>query len=545
MGHIRASYLIIVNHVSIVDRPRFTVENDRSGSHQEIPHTSASPLTSPGINPIFDVLALHMATHIGVPHLDIQSRPNLHRSRSHSSPSQNATGPQSAIIPPTRPIHGRSQSYLSPAEPKPRNAATLPTPASTLEKASSRLHLPGKHHLHHDHHRRHKHRQSEEQHHLRRKSRDRATDSLPNLVAGINAERAKRAAATSQNEDKNTTNDPASGGLARVKSARSYRGADAAFADLHGRYGGYGRSAAQLRRPATNESTSPQAAYQQRARNPVEADIERAERLKRQRRFTLTQADVVRRDKEIDDAEDEMREKLEQIHASGIDITRRLDYGYYNLLEKVGNLVGTIQSFQTLTTQSAQLVVNFENEGDRLDKDMKRRIEVFKTSFEEREERVEKMETRGKEVQKKAESLGRRLDNARIMIQNWEKREDRAKKVWGRFWGCICWSLISIIILILALVMWKEWWFRGDPVKAGMGVRSGGHRNKSLTLGDGGPGEQLLRQGNLPDDVQAILEGIEFRNRRRKDFATPVTAINESTVESMEGDEILCVLDEL
>ena len=484
-----------------------------------------------------------MASHNGVSHLDV--RPDLHRSRSHSSPSQSIPGSQSAIERPTRPTHGRSQSYISPVDPKPRNAATLPTPASTFEKASSRLHLPGKHHLHHDHHRRHKYTQSEEQHHLRRKSRDRATDSLPNLVAGINAERAKRAAASSHNDDKPTTNDSALGNLSRVKSPRSYRGADAAFADLHGRYGGYARSAAQLRRPATNEPTPPQPAQQQKARNPIEAELERADRLKRQRRFTITRADVVKRDQEIEEAEDEMREKLEQIHTSGIDITRRLDYGYYNLLEKVGNLVGTIQSFQTLATQSAQLVVNFANEGDRLDKDMKSRIEVFKTSFEEREERVGRMEARGREVQRKAENLGRRLDNARIIIQNWEKREDRAKKVWGRFWGGICWSCISIAVLVLCLVMWKEWWFRGDPVKAGMGVRSGGHWNKSLALGDGRPGEQLLRQGNLPDEVQAILDGIEFRNRRRKDFVTPIAATDESEIKQSEGDETLTTFDEL
>ena len=335
-----------------------------------------------------------------------------------------------------------------------------------------------------------------------------------------------------------------------MKSARSYRGADAAFADLHGRYGGYTRAGAGLNRQATTELRSaPQTTstqqQQQKPRNPIEAELERADRLKRQRRFTITHADVEKRDAEIDEAEDEMREALEQIHTSGIDITRRLDYGYYNLLEKVGNLVGTIQSFQTLATQSAQLVVNFENEGGRLDEDMKRRIEVFRTSFEEREERVEKMEGGGREVQRKAEQLGRRLDNARIMIQNWEERDDRAKKIWGRFWGGICWSCISIVVLILFLVMWKEWWFRGDPVKAGMGVRSGGHWNKSLTLGDGGPGEQLLRQGNLPDEVQAILDGIEFRNRRRKDFVTPIAATNESTVEESEGDEVLSALEQL
>ena len=451
---------------------------------------------------------------------------------------------------PTRPTHGRSHSYLSPVDPKPRNAATLPTPSNTLERASSRLHLPGKHHLHHDSHRRHRHTQSgADEHHSLRKNRD--TDSLYNLVAGLNAERAKRAAPRSQNEDRHSANEAsaAPGGLTRMMSARSHRGpggSDTLHGDFYARYGGYSRygdGSAELRRRATNELKTP--GQEPRVKSPVELDLERAERMKRQRRFTLTKADVAKKDKEIDAAEDEMRERLDQIHSAGVDITRRLDYGYYNLLDKVGNLVGTIQSFQTLASQSAQLVVNFENEGDRLDKDMKRRIEGFKTGFEEREERVGKMEGRGREVQRKAEDLGRRLENARIIIENWEKREDRARKVWGRLWGGIFWSVVSILVLILGIVMWKEWWFRGDPVKAGIGVPSGGHWNQSLKLGDGGDGDRLLRQGHLPDEVRAVLEGIKFRNRRRKDFVTPIAETDESSVGQGEGDQRLAKLDEL
>ena len=494
-----------------------------------------------------------MASHIGVPHFDNLPRPSLYRSRSHSTPSQNATESQSAVERPTRPSHGRSQSYLSPVDPRPRNAATLPTqPASpeksTLERASSRFHLPGKHHLHHDSHRKHRYTQSEEQHSQHRKNRDRDTDGLPHLVAGLNAERTHRA--TASQHDAPPAHYPAPGGLTRMMSHRSGRttgSAGTSDIDIYSRYGAYHRygGTTDTRNRATSDLRTPQSA-QSRVKSPIELDLERAERVKKQRKFTVTQADVVRKDKDIEEAEEEMREKLEQIHIAGMDITRRLDYGYYNLLEKVGSLVGTIQSFQTLASQSGQLVVNFENESDRLDKDMRRRISSFKTGFHERSDRVSKLEERGRNAQTKAENLGRRLENARVIVSNWSKREDRSRKVWGRFWSSISWCLLSALALILALVMWKEWWFRGDPVKAGIGVPSGGHWNASLTLGDGGEGEKWLRSpGRLPDEVRKVLEGIEFRNRKRKDFVTPLSSVEEGTIGDGHGDERLAVLDEL
>ena len=479
-----------------------------------------------------------MASFIGVPHLD--HRPGLHRSRSHSTPEQNgpsAPGSQSAIEHPTRPSHGRSHSYLSPIDPKPRNAATLPTPSSTLEKASSRLHLPGSS-KHHDSSKRQRYTQSEvEKHHRLRK--DDHNDSMRNLVAGLNAEKKRH-------PHGNEFGPAPPGGLTRMMSSRSYRGMsgpDSAFIDVYGRQRNDGAYYNELRRRNTTDTRQPGGGAVKKS--AIEADLERADRVRRQRRFTLTKSDIVRKDKEIEVAEDEMREALEDVNRTGMEITRRLDYGYYNLLEKIGNLVGTIQSFQTLAEQSKQLVVNFEHESERLDGDMRRRLEKFKDGFEQREKRVEGMEERGSEVARKAADLGQRMDKMRVMIENWERREDRSRKKWGRFWG-MCWSMIALfLVLIVGLVMWKEWWFRGDPVKAGLNLQWAGHRNGSLMLGDGGKGDGVLRRADMPEEVRAILAEIGEKNKVRKGILTRVEATDDVVIPPDEGEEKLRVLDEL
>ena len=252
------------------------------------------------------------------------------------------------------------------------------------------------------------------------------------------------------------------------------------------------------------------------------------------------------KDKEIEEAEEEMRERVADINHTGLEITRRLDYGYYNLLEKVGNLVATIHSFQQLAAQSKQLVRNFEVETGKVDEDMVRRISGFQETFGEREERVAGLAGRGDKTREKAEDLGRRLDNARIMVENWERREEEARKVWGRFWGMVWWTVGVVMVVVVSVVMAKEWWFRGDPVKAGMGTPAGGHPNRSLALGDGGKGERMLASVDLPEDVRVILQDIQQNNKKRKNFIVrPAQVRDEHDMEEQVEDRRLRRLDEL
>ena len=281
-------------------------------------------------------------------------------------------------------------------------------------------------------------------------------------------------------------------------------------------------------------------------KTPIELDLERADRVKRQRKSTVTQSLITAKDKEMAEAEEEMRLRVADINRTGLEITRRLDYGYYNLLEKVGNLVATIQSFQQLAQQSKQLIRNFEGETSKVDGDMGRRIGGFQESFTDREERVAGLAGRGVRTRQKAEELGRRLDNARVVVENWEKREEEARKVWDRFLGMVWWTVGVVVVVVVSVVMAKEWWFRGDPVKAGMGTPAGGHSNKSLALGDGGKGERMLASADLPDNVRVILQDIEQNNKRRKNFIVrPAHVTDTQDTKDQVEDKRLRRLDEL
>lgn len=425
----------------------------------------------------------------------------LSRSRSHTDPSKpkpSSGEPQTAgpTLQATRPPQLRSGSYLSPAEAKPRNAHTLPA-ASALERTAERLHrvhLPGSHHRH-NHSRSHSqtrdsssytrgHRptQSEALSSLRRPPSKEPTSNLPHLVAGLNAEREKRT----------------QWGPAGTQSSD--------YAD-GGRFDPRLRAVSDPNRPPVKPKTS------------FEQALEKGDQARVARRVHVKREDIVRRDAEIAAAEEEMRSCLANITSKGVEITRRLDYGYYTLLETVGNLIATITSFQSLSKQTGQLITNFDKETQRLNAETKKRVERFKTGFAEREQKAQALAERGRMASEKAEQLSVRLENARMIVENWERREDQVRKVWDRVLKIVWSTTVSVLVLVALVVLGKEWWFRGDPVKAGLRAHSEGNWNRSLRLGSsGGENERVLLDENahLPEDVRRLLLEIEERNRRRK-----------------------------
>ncbi|KIX01644.1 uncharacterized protein Z518_09370 [Rhinocladiella mackenziei CBS 650.93] len=442
------------------------------------------------------------------------SRPTLYRSRSHTDPSHQDSDAETSPTQPPRLSHVRSRSYLSPADPKPRNAITLPA-ATTLEKTAEklpRLHLPGSSYRHHPHHhhiqfphsqlnndmassKRHRPTQSDANPVLRRFQSKEALSSLPHLVAGLNAEREKRNQVAAQH---------VVGPSGAVTTDNNESGRD------------------DLRYPATSDPNRPPL----QPKSSFDLLLEKGDQARFAKRLHVKKEDIMRRDAEIAAAEEEMRTRITSITSTGIEITRRLDYGYYNLLETVGNLVAMITSFQSLSKQSGQLIANFDKETARLDADTRRRVEGFKTGFEARERKAAALAARGKTASARAESLSARLEKAREDVEKWEKREDQVRKVWDRVFGICWWTTIMMFVLVILVVLGKEWWFHGDPVKAGLRAHSEGSWNRSLRLGgDGGSiaaeNQRLLEDNsslrpNVPEDVRRILLGIADRNRNRK-----------------------------
>ena len=314
-----------------------------------------------------------------------------------------------------------------------------------------------------------------------------------------------------------------------MASTRSYRVGEVANND--------GRNESrrnELRRRATSDPKPPAKVV----KSPIENALDRAYEKKLAKIASITQKDVDRIKDQSIEAEEELRGRLDDLGQMATDMTRRLDYTYYSLLERIGTLVSTIHSFHSLSTQSRALVEGFEEGSEHLDTDIRQRIGKFRVSLQEREVRVGDLEKRGKKAGNKAARLGERLESARIIVEDWEKREGEAMRARARMWKGMWYAFIGLIGVIMMLVIWKEWSSEADPVRAGLGTPRRGSLNESLVID-----EELLREKQIPEDVKSILHGIE--TRRSKGGST-WTLPALSPVETAEDDDKrLRALDEL
>lgn len=451
------------------------------------------------------------------PHLLAPSaRPIFSRSRSHTTGSNRAVSAEEAAAKPTRPpSSGRSSSYLSPAEPKSHEVQSLPV-ITTTKAPHIRRHGQNKDgHVH-----RHRHTQSE----AHRPKKDEKSDAVPHLMAGLAAERARHEPEKLRAAD--FLLGPRAHELKRMTSTRSNR--PAGTADGRPDLG---------RRRATSDPKEPS----RRIKTPIEIALENADARKRAKRAATTQKDIERMQERAQEAEDELRGRLADIGQTSTEITRRLDYTYYSLLERLGSLVSTIHSFQSLSTQSRALVENFSTEAENLDTDIKRKMRNFRQGFDERGDRVTDLEQRGVKAGNKAVQLGRRLENARTVVDNWEKREKEVRKRRSQMFKGTWWTLVSVLGAVILLLLWKEWRFGADAVvQRALEVPPEGHSNKSLQID-----ADLVRRTDIPDEVKTILDGIEARRRMRGSSLSSAPSATSFVRTVEREDERLRALDEL
>lgn len=117
-----------------------------------------------------------------------------------------------------------------------------------------------------------------------------------------------------------------------------------------------------------------------------------------------------------------LRSKLAGIGTLATDITRRLDYTYYNLLERISTLHSTINTFQELVDSSATLHESFQRDNSALESDIHKQLADF-AKFEPQRQRIDELERRMKAGRSKMENLGERLEKVRGEIEGWERRE--------------------------------------------------------------------------------------------------------------------------
>lgn len=150
---------------------------------------------------------------------------------------------------------------------------------------------------------------------------------------------------------------------------------------------------------------------------------------------------------------------MSSIGTLATDITRRLDYTYYNLLEKLTALTSTIASFRELSTSTLTLSNDFERETTGLDQEIRKQIGDL-NELHPQTQRIESLEGRMRAGRQKAEELGNRLENIRSDIEEWERREMEWQARVGRRLR-IFWAVIACSILVLLAAMAIQNW----PVK--------------------------------------------------------------------------------
>ncbi|KAJ5689791.1 hypothetical protein N7462_004183 [Penicillium macrosclerotiorum] len=154
--------------------------------------------------------------------------------------------------------------------------------------------------------------------------------------------------------------------------------------------------------------------------------------------------------------EEYLRSALSSIGTLATDVTRRLDYTYYNLLEKITALNSTIGSFQELSESASTLLNNFERETAGLDQEIRKQINDLK-GFEPQIRKADALEERMKNGRQKVETLSKRLESVRHEIDRWEQRETEWQSRISRrlriFWATVVGALV---VLILALLL-QNW----------------------------------------------------------------------------------------
>ncbi|KAL5364505.1 hypothetical protein BJX96DRAFT_157451 [Aspergillus floccosus] len=155
--------------------------------------------------------------------------------------------------------------------------------------------------------------------------------------------------------------------------------------------------------------------------------------------------------------EEFLRSALSFIGTLATDITRRLDYTYYNLLEKIAALNTTMASFQELSDSTTTLLADFERETTSLEKEVRKQIGELR-EFQPQIQRIENLEQRMRAGRTRASALSDRLEAMRAEIDRWEKREvefqTRVNRRLRIFWAVVAAAILTAVIA-LAIQNWS------------------------------------------------------------------------------------------
>ncbi|KAJ5369442.1 hypothetical protein N7509_014054 [Penicillium cosmopolitanum] len=218
---------------------------------------------------------------------------------------------------------------------------------------------------------------------------------------------------------------------------------------------GAGRDADDgLLRPLTRETTSRSRWGSESTRERVGGGHERLGPIRRQEIQSMEDLERVKRRRK--QGEGYLRSALASTGTQATDATRRLDYTYYNLLERITALNSTIASFQDLSDSASTFLNDFDRETSTLDTEIRKQIIDLK-GFTAQSDKSKALESRMKSGREKVDELGTRLAAVKSEIESWERRElDWQERISRRL--RIFWAVVGSAAMVLVIgVVLQNW----------------------------------------------------------------------------------------
>ncbi|KAL9620981.1 MAG: hypothetical protein Q9160_004499 [Pyrenula sp. 1 TL-2023] len=288
----------------------------------------------------------------------------------------------------------------------------------------------------------------------------------------------------------------------------------------------------------------------------ISSTIDRANALKRSQLESATPKALSAMQNSAAQADAELRARLSNVSKSSTEITRRLDYTYYNLLEKLGQLVTTVSSFQTLLAQTHAMSAEFQDAisetpgSGGLQADSIKGAKEFEAGFEGRKRRVLELEQRIRNGKAQAEELGGRLEVCTKRVKVFEAKEQQwREKVSMRlriFWICVA------LLLALSLGFGIWWESRGIRVSEGRLKIPEDVGNDTVIEVEIGKEELVKRitAETVPEDVQELLRSVIAGRGKAAHSSQGIKGVLKEEEQEYEGvdnedQDVLRILDEL
>ena len=316
----------------------------------------------------------------------------------------------------------------------------------------------------------------------------------------------------------------------------------------------------QSRPGLSREPTLSSAKTPEEITNAVATALERGNRQRQDNIASASQAHVEKLGHRAKEAEEEMRQRLDGVTKEGLEITRRLDYTYYNLLERIGCLTDMVAKFQSLGGQVGHLEEKLHRDMRGLGEETSEGIKGLRKAAEgRRQEKVYTLEERMKKGRERARALGERLEVARRQLADFEKREEEWRRRTRRKIK-VAWVLSGLLIFLISVFLgvranhasqmgFEDDWME-DIVKAKAGIRSSAPSLLNNTATDrlaSSRLEERVRDVYIPQDVIDMLSTACLEDTRDQERHFSAAGPSESPQEEQEmaSEERMRVFDEL